>query len=248
MTEPLVLPKLLELLTQLGEKQAAALDHAANRMAETLRAGQLTHLFGSGHSVIPTMDAFPRYGSFVGLHPLTDPRLMWHNVLGPGGVRELLWLERVEGYVEHYLAHEPLQEGDGLIVFSHGGRNAAPIEAAMHARERGLWTAGVTSVANLERPAEHSSGKRLAEVVDVPIDTGVPIEDAVVSVDGWDRPVAGVSTIVATAVVQELIGRTASRLAEEGVSLPTFVSPTVPGADIATNDEVFAEHARRVRR
>ncbi len=71
--------------------------------------GGLVHLFGSGHSVIPVMDSFPRYGSFVGLNPLTDPRLMWHNVLGPGGVRELLWLERTEGYVANFLANCPIR-------------------------------------------------------------------------------------------------------------------------------------------
>jgi hypothetical protein len=27
-------------------------------------------LFGTGHSALPTQDAFPRYGGFVGLHPL----------------------------------------------------------------------------------------------------------------------------------------------------------------------------------
>jgi uncharacterized phosphosugar-binding protein len=41
----------------------------------------LVHLFGSGHSVIPVLDVFPRYGSFAGFHPLMDSRLMWTQVL-----------------------------------------------------------------------------------------------------------------------------------------------------------------------
>ena len=243
MTATAYLTSLSEILERLARTQDHAFDTVASRMADTLADGGLVHLFGSGHSVIPTMDAFPRYGSFVGLHPLTDPRLMWHNVLGPGGVRELLWLERTEGYIERFLAHEPLAEGDVLLVFSHGGRNAAPVEAATYARKRGLWVAGVTSAANLDRPAEHSSGQRLADVSDAVIDTCVPVEDAISTIEGWDRPVGGASTLVAIACVHELNVRTARLLADRGIALPTFVSPTVPGASLASNDEVFREHA-----
>lgn len=236
------------LLSRLAATQDRALDQAGELMASALGSGGLVHLFGSGHSVIPVMDAFPRYGSFVGLHPLTDPRLMWWNVLGPGGVRELLWLERTEGYIAQFLAHEPLAAGDALLVFSHSGRNAAPVEAALYARERGIAVIGVTSRANLDRPAGHSSGKRLAEIAEVTIDTGVPVEDAIVQLGGWGRPLAGASTIVACVVVGELIQRTAAKLLERGVTLPTFVSPTVPGASLASNEEVFGAHRQRLIR
>lgn len=245
MTSPF-LNGLIDILADVGASQADALDRAATSMAAALADRRLVHLYGSGHSVIPTLDAFPRYGSFAGLHPLNDPRLMWHTVLGPGGVRELLWLERTEGYVEQYLSHEPLRGGDVLVVFSHSGRNAAPVEAAMYGKERGLFVVAVTSKANLERPPGHSSGRFIADIADVTVDTRVPVEDAIVGVEGWGRPVGGASTIVATAVVQELIARTARKLGEQGVTLPTFVSPTVPGATLASNDAVFHAHEELV--
>lgn len=236
--------RMIELLMKLSTSQDEVLDRVAQRCAETIQTGGLIHLFGSGHSVIPTLDAFPRYGSFVGLHPLTDPRLMWHNVLGPGGVRELLWLERTEGYVQKFLSHEPLSAGDVLVVYSHGGRNSAGIEAALYARDKGLVTVAVTSTANLDRPAEHSSGLHLPEVCDFVVDTGVPIEDAVIDVQGWERPVGGASTVVACVVSHEIVTRTAACLAERGVVVPTFVSPTVPGSSLASNDDVFEAHRR----
>ena len=90
-------------------------------LATAIAAGKRAYLFGSGHSVIPVMDIFPRYGSFVGFFPLYDPRLMWHNVVGPGGARELLWLERREGYVANFLQSFALEPGDAMMVFSHGG-------------------------------------------------------------------------------------------------------------------------------
>jgi uncharacterized phosphosugar-binding protein len=236
--------QMITLLQHLEDTQSGVLDEVARRCADALSAGGLVHLFGSGHSVIPTMDAFPRYGSFVGLHPLTDPRLMWHNVLGPGGVKELLWLERTEHYIEKFLSHEPLNKGDVLVVYSHGGRNSAGIEAALYANERGLTTVAVTSLANLERPAEHSSGQHLPEVCQLVVDTAVPVADAVVEIEGWGPPVGGTSTVVACVVSHEIVTRTAEVLAERGTTLPTFVSPTVPGASLTDNERVFTAHRR----
>jgi len=236
--------RLIALLEQLSTSQDEALEQVGQQCADTLERKGLIHLFGSGHSVIPTLDAFPRYGSFVGLHPLNDPRLMWHNVLAPGGVRELLWLERAENYIDKFLDHEPLVAGDVIIIYSHSGLNAVGIDAALYAKERGLFVVAVSAGSSLSRPVSHSSGKRLADVADVMIDTGVPVEDAIVPIKGWDRPLGGSSTVVATVVSHEIICRTGAILAERGITLETFVSPTVPGATLSSNDEVFAEHER----
>jgi uncharacterized phosphosugar-binding protein len=78
-------------LAAIDETQKAKLEKAGEALAEAIAGGNRAYLFGSGHSVIPVMDVFPRYGSFVGFFPLYDPRLMWHNVVGPGGAREFLW-------------------------------------------------------------------------------------------------------------------------------------------------------------
>lgn len=238
--------QVIELLDRLAGTQGEVLDQVADSCADALGGGGLVHLFGSGHSVMPTLDAFPRYGSFVGLHPLTDPRLMWHNVLGPGGVKELQWLERAEHYMERFLSHEPLNPGDVLVVYSHGGRNSAGIEAAMYANDHGLTTVAVTSLANLTRPAEHSSGRHLSQVCTMTVDTGVPVADAVVEVEGWGRPLGGTSTVIACVVSHEILTRTAAVLADRGRSLPTFVSPTVPGASLDDNELVFEAHRVRL--
>jgi len=245
-TTPAYTKAIVSLLDTFAQTQDDVLDTVAQQCAETIQNKGLIHLFGSGHSMIPTLEAFPRYGSFVGLYPLNDPRLMWHNVLGPGGVRELLWLERTENYIDKFLDHEPLDTGDVVIIFSHSGKNAAGIDAALYAQKKGLFVVAVTAKANLETAGPHSSGKRLADIADAVIDTGVPVEDAVVWVAGWDRPLGGSSTVIASIVSHEIICRTGTVLAEAGVTVPIFVSPTVAGASVSSNDEVFAEHARYV--
>jgi uncharacterized phosphosugar-binding protein len=186
-------------------------------------------MFGSGHSVIPVLDIFPRYGSFVGFFPLYDPRLMWSNVIGPGGARELLWLERQEGYARVFLQSYPLEKRDVMLVFSHGGLNAAPIDMALEAKSRGLKVVTVSSHQNARiGRRSHSSGQILSEIADVAIDNHVPPEDALVDVGQLERVAAG-STVAAVSIAMALVAETASLLAKKGKVPPTFVSPNVKG-------------------
>ncbi|MCJ7589686.1 MAG: SIS domain-containing protein [Candidatus Aminicenantes bacterium] len=223
------LERIQDILAAIKTREADRIREAAALMADSIARGGRVYMFGSGHSVIPVLDIFPRYGSFVGFFPLYDPRLVWTNVIGPGGARELLWLERQEGYAKVFLQSYPFEPRDVMLVFSHGGLNAAPIEVALEAKAKGLKVVTVSSHQNLKiAKRSHSSGKALAEVADVAIDNCVPPEDALVDVGQLERVAAG-STVAAVAVAMSLVAETAARLAEKGKVPPTFVSPNVPG-------------------
>lgn len=233
------------LIDRIRSTQMGRLQQAGTLTADAISGGGRVYLFGSGHSVIPVMDVFPRYGGFVGFYPLYDPRLMWSNVIGPQGARELLWLERREGYIAQFLQSFPFGPKDCLIVFSHGGTNAAPIEAALYARGRGSKVISVSSLANLSGARRaHSSGKALPEVADIAIDNCVEPEDAQVDV-GRREKVGAASTVAAVTVAMALVAETAARLAADGYALHTFVSPNVPGVAADHNLRVFDEYARR---
>ena len=172
-------------LEQIWATQIDNIEKASAAMAETIAKGGLVHMFGSGHSVLPVQDMFPRYGAFPGFRPLMDMRLMWTNVIGSGGAKGLLWLERREGYAQVLFENEPIRGGDVMLVFSHGGLNAAGIEILIESRKRGLTTVAVTSMDNYrKREATHSSGKKLADVADIVIDNCTPAEDALVAIEG----------------------------------------------------------------
>jgi len=226
--------------------QREKLEAAGEMLAAAIAAGKRAYLFGSGHSVIPVMDIFPRYGSFVGFFPLYDPRLMWHNVVGPGGARELLWLERREGYVRNFLQSFSFEPGDSIIVFSHGGLNAAGIATALYAKERGVAVIAVSSLANAAAAeATHSSGKKLADVADIAIDNCVPPEDAVVDI-GRPEKVAAASTMAAVFIAMALVAETGARLAARGFHPQTFVSPNVPGIAKDHNFRVFDAYTEKL--
>lgn len=223
------LTKIQEILATIATAELKNIRAAAKIMAASIRKKGRVYLFGSGHSVIPVLDVFPRYGSYVGFFPLFDPRLMWSNVIGPGGARELLWLERQEGYVRVALESYPLEKRDCLLVFSHGGLNAAPIDMALEARSRGLKVITVSSLANAKAAKRsHSSGMVLSDVADVAIDNHVPPEDALIDVGQVEKVAAG-STVGAVSIAMALVAETAALLAKKGEVPPTFVSPNVRG-------------------
>jgi len=232
------------LLERIRDTQMSNMQKAGEAMAAAIASGGRVYLFGSGHSVIPVLDIFPRYGSFVGFVPLYDPRLMWTNVVGPGGARELLWLERREGYAEVFLQSYPLTKGDCMMVFSHGGLNAAPIEVAQIAKQKGLTVITVSSLANAKvaRPT-HSTGKVLSDFADIPIDNCVEPEDSQVDI-GMPEKVAAGSTMAVVFIAMSLVAETGARLVSKGVKPTTFVSPNVPGIEKDHNAKVFETYTR----
>ncbi|MGH9664483.1 MAG: sugar isomerase domain-containing protein [Bryobacteraceae bacterium] len=238
--------KISDLLGRIHATQGASIERAGELFATAIAAGRRVYLFGSGHSVIPVLDIFPRYGSFVGFVPLYDPRLMWSNVVGPGGARELLWLERREGYAEVFLQSYPLAPGDCMMVFSHGGLNAAPVEVAQIAKSKGLTVVTVSSHANAHaaRPT-HSSGKVLGDAADVAIDNCVEPEDSQVDIGRAEKVAAG-STMAAVFIAMSVVAETGARLVAKGCAPVTFVSPNVPGIEKDHNQKVFQTYAKRL--
>lgn len=228
MSAPLYISKITKMIEEMGKESMPAIQKAAGFMADSIQAGRAVYYFGSGHSVLPALDVFPRYGSFVGLQPIHDTRLMWSNVIGPGGTPELLWLEKQEGYIKNVFDSYVMTPQDTLIVISHGGLNAAGIEAAMYAKERGVKVVVITSMENYRSNApRHSSGKKLVDFADVAIDNGAPPQDSIIQVEGWEEPVAASSTVTVMVISMALVAETTSILAKRGVHVPTFVSPNV---------------------
>lgn len=241
------LTKIAQIIKKIGSEQTENMSIAADICADVINSGKLVHLFGSGHSVLIVQDIFPRYGGVVGWHPLMDPRLMWNNVIGPGGARELLWIERQEGYVKNFLQSYNFQPGEAIIVFSHGGLNAAPIEAAMYAREHDLKVIAVSSGENYKKAmATHSSGKKLGDLADVLIDNCCPLEDALVAIPGYYQKVGASSTVAAITISQTIASETALRLQKLGHKMYIFVSPNVTEVPREYLNEVYAEYTKTV--
>lgn len=210
----------MSLIARVAQDQGETIDDVAGQMARCIRNNGLVHLYGSAHSMLPVLEVFPRYGSFVGLHPVIDPRLLWFNVLGSGGIPEMLFLQNTEGYASVFLEGQHLRGGDMLIIFSHGGTSAVVVDAARYARERGIPVVAIMSRQTGEAArARHSSGQKLIDVADAIIDTGVPPGEGLVPIEGLAEPVGAGSTVVATAIGLALVAGCAEQLATYGYPL-----------------------------
>jgi uncharacterized phosphosugar-binding protein len=229
------------------ETQDAALDAAAQVCADAIAGGGLVHLFGTGHSRMPVEEMFPRYGSYPGFNPIVELSMTFHTqVVGANGQRQAMFIERVEGLAEAILANFELGPPDAMIVFSHGGTTAVPIEIAQGARRRGLPVIAVTSVA----ASQAAEPPRLLDHADIVLDLGTPPGDALVRVEGVEEPIGPGSTVAAVALANELKVRCAALLAARGALPPVLSSPAVVGAERSAQsfEEAYAEHGRRLAR
>ncbi|MGV3532093.1 MAG: SIS domain-containing protein, partial [Chthoniobacteraceae bacterium] len=86
------------------EAQLPQIGTAADWFAETILAGRMVHVFGSGHSRIMVEEMWPRYGSFPGFNPIVELSLSFHNlVVGANGQRQAMFLENVSGLAARIL-------------------------------------------------------------------------------------------------------------------------------------------------
>jgi uncharacterized phosphosugar-binding protein len=232
------------------EGQDEGLVRSSELCADAIAAGRLVHLFGTGHSRIPVEEMFPRYGSYPGFNPIVELSMTFHTqVVGANGQRQAMFIERTEGLAGAILANFDLRPPDAMIVFSHGGTTAVPIEMAMGAKARGLPVIAVTSVAqSLASEPEHSSGTRLLDHADVVLDLCTPPGDALIEVEGVTTPVGPGSSLAAVVLVNELKVRTAELLAARGALPPVLTSAAVVGAEESRRlfDAAYADHARRL--
>ena len=237
-------------LIALVEKQQAAIAQAADWFAQTILAGRMVHLFGSGHSRILVEEMWPRYGSFPGFNPIVELSLSFHNlVVGPNGQRQAMVLENVTGLAARILRNFDLSPQDSALVASSSGCNVVPIEMAQGFKERGLKVVVIISKRHSDASrSQHSSGKKLQDFADLVLDTGAPPGDAMVQIDGLETPVSPGSTVGGCLLINSIKAEVAARLTRAGAPPKVLTAGAVIGAEKseAIFEAAYDEHARRL--
>lgn len=233
----------LDLLhTAADDDRRPTLEAVASAIADTVSAGGLVYLTGTGHAHMMAEEPFYRAGGLAAVHPILLPSLMLHE----GAVRSTR-LERLAGLARAALEDTQLGTDDVLIVASNSGRNAFPVEAALVGRERGATVVALTSVTHGSRvSSRHPSGRNLRDVADIVLDTGAPYGDAAVPL-GERRPSVGaVSTVVGAFLLNAVFARATELLYERGVSPDVFASANLEEGE-SLSPERLAAWRRRVK-
>jgi len=232
------------------EKQQAGIHQAADWFANTILAGRMVHLFGSGHSRILVEEMWPRYGSFPGFNPIVELSLSFHNlVVGANGQRQAMFLENVSGLAERILRNFDLAPADSALVISSSGCNLVPIEIAAGFQKRGVKVVAIISRRHSEAShSQHPVGKKLQDFANLTLDTGAPIGDAMVKIDGLETPVAPGSTVGGCLLVNSIKAEVAARLTRAGQPPKVLTAGAIVGKEKATAvfEAAYDEHARRL--
>lgn len=230
------------------KEQQPQIDQAATWFAESILAGRVVHLFGTGHSRIMIEEMWPRYGSFPGFNPIVELSLTYHNnVTGANGQRQAMFLENVSGLAEKILRNFSLSERDCALIVSSSGCNNVPIEIAEIFRKERIKTVALVTKAHSEQSkSKRIDGKKLTDFADIVLDTGAPVGDAMIYIDGLETPVSPGSTVGGSIIINCIKAEVAKRLTEAGKPPLVLTAAAIVGTEKATNlfEAAYDEHAQ----
>lgn len=207
------------LLNRIVDTQMAALERAADLVADTIQRDGLIYTLGSGHSLTIAAELYFRAGGMPYFDVIQD--------------RTFGRAERLSGYASALLDSYPISPNDLLIIVSNSGRNALPVEMATEARQRGIFTIGITSLKHSQAVNSRApAGLRLFEACDLVIDTcGMPGDASIEIAPGNSARVCPTSTLAGVFIANCISGMAAQRIIEKGGKPPVFLSANLDGAD-----------------
>ena len=232
------------------EKQEEQIKIAARWFADSILAGRMVHIFGSGHSRIMVEEMWPRYGSFAGFNPIVELSLTFHNlVVGANGQRQAMFLENVSGLADRILRNFDVTDQDTALVISSSGCNVVPIEMAEIFQKKGIKVVALVTKLHLEASTcKRTDGKKLSDFADLVLDTGAPVGDAMVYVPNLDTPVSPGSTVGGALLVNSIKAQVAEYLTLAGHPPKVLTAGVLVGTQRATElfEAAYDEHAHRI--
>lgn len=241
------LARVTELMQLILTEESDRISAAADLLADQIAADRLVHVYGpGGHSNLASQEIFFRAGGLMHVSAILDEG----TLLSSGALRSMA-IERMPGYGRVVIDDRDLGDGDLLILVNAYGINAALIDAAVRAHELGVHTIGVSSRRHAaetapDHPARHPSGANLQDVVDLHLDTKVPVGDAVMEITGVAERSGATSTFANAYTLNWLMLETTERLAARGIEVPVWRSGNAPGGDEA-NSRFLHRFRNRVR-
>jgi uncharacterized phosphosugar-binding protein len=239
-----------EKIIQIIKAQKKEIEKAAELFAASILAGRVVHVFGSGHSRIMVEEMWPRYGSFPGFNPIVELSLTYHNnVVGANGQRQAMYLENVSGLAERILRNFVLSEQDAALVISSSGCNIVPIEMAEQFQQKKIKVVALITKEHSEKSvSKRADGKKLSDFADVILDTGAPVGDSMIHIDGLQTPVSPGSTVGGVIIVNSIKAEVARLLTEAGQPPKVLTASSVMEAEKAKElfESAYDEHAHRI--
>ncbi|MCW5911403.1 MAG: SIS domain-containing protein [Cyclobacteriaceae bacterium] len=230
--------------------QEANIKQAAQWFANSILQGRMVHVFGSGHSRIMVEEMWPRYGSFPGFNPIVELSLTFHNlVVGANGQRQAMFLENVPGLADRILRNFDVSPADSALIISSSGTNIVPVEIAELFQQKKVKVVSIiTQQHSAKSESKRSDGKKLGDFSDLILDTGAPVGDSMIYINGLDTPVAPGSTVGGAMLINCIKAEVAQLLTEAGHPPKVLTAANIAGKEKATQlfESAYDEHAHRL--
>lgn len=224
-----------EMLAAARTQNAATIAALTPILGGVVARGDMIHTFGSGHSEIIAREIVGRAGGLVCIGSINDPTAGFiENLVGYG-----------TALVERYDRQYELRAGEVVIVISNSGKNASPLEVALHAKKKGCVVVGLCSLAmSTTAKTVHPGGKNLHALCDHVLDNGGVPGDTVMKLND-DVMTGPTSTFIGASLLNWLMLSTMEWLRDHGHAIPVLRSQNIPGA-IDHNRQVGAKYKHRL--
>ena len=236
------------------DAEREAIGRAGRLVYDGLRAGGVVQAFGTGHSRAVALELVGRAGGLVPANQLGIRDLTYYGDATPQDILDPK-IEREPGLALRIWELAEIGPTDVFVIISNSGGNAAIVEMARLAGERGHPVIAITSSAHTTEAAtrERAAGvgsdpggrERLAGLADVVIDNGAPYGDAALPLPGGGA-VCPVSNLTGVLIAQLLVADVVGRFLAAGQAPPVYRSANTPGGD-THNDALLSAYGGRVR-
>jgi len=226
------------LLEKVAEQEKENINNTSKLIADRIKNGGIIQLFGCGHSHLLAQEAYYRAGGLVPVTPITIEPLMLHR-----GALTSSQNEKDPTFMEQYEGQISFEPNDILVVISTSGRNPAPIDMAFLGKKAGILVVSLQSLHYKDQEGRHVSGKRLEEVVDIVLNTHIPVGDGLLSNKGLQYGPS--STVVGAALLNALISQVIEEISKESEQIPVFKSANLSDSQFH-NEEMMEKYKNRI--
>jgi len=234
----------------IAEKEAVALNAAAEKLAWAYKQGKLIHIIGTGpHDSMAAEEFFMRPGSLMNINPMFDPSLSvthsaWRSFM----------IEPLEGYAEALKDYYHISAGDVAIIVSAYGVNTITIEMAEQLKNANACVIAITSKGFSKKvddnaPCRHISKKNLCDLesVDLYINSHIPWGDTIVEIEGVEQTFGPVSSIANSIVLGMLNALAIKKLLEVNVLPDIVLSPYSDKSNYERNEVNFKKYYKLIK-
>jgi uncharacterized phosphosugar-binding protein len=219
--------QLLQLMERVEREQSENIVTAGRVIADAMAAGACVHIYDTGHML--NSELINRAGGLTAFRALHINLGVTDNVRSRPEDSEKE--RRMEGWMRYALKQSRLCAGDVLVIGTVSGKSVDPVDLALAAKDAGAYVIGMTSVAYSSMlKSDHSSGKRLFEVVDLVLDNCAPPLDAMVEVPGRDISICPASGLAAAAIMWAIEAEVVDNLLKLNKTPSILKSINFPGS------------------